>query len=76
MNRERKTERRSEKGIALLIAIFGPHLVVFYLFGIAIAIGCAILLFELGTMLESRAVGLTAALALLPRGHHGCVPTL
>jgi len=50
---------------ALLVGIFGPHLLVFYLFGIAVAIGCAILLFELGTMLEGRAVGLTAALALL-----------
>ena len=53
---------------ALLIAIFGPHLVAFYLFGIAVAIGCAFLLLELGTMLESRAVGLTAALALLFMG--------
>jgi hypothetical protein len=50
---------------ALLIALFGPHLVVFYLFGIAVAIGCAILLFEIGTILEGRAAGLTAALALL-----------
>ncbi|MGO9668760.1 MAG: hypothetical protein ACLPS1_09275, partial [Streptosporangiaceae bacterium] len=41
---------------------------VFYLFGIAVAIGCAILLFELGAMLEGRAVGLTAALALLFMG--------
>jgi hypothetical protein len=53
---------------ALLIAIFGPHLVVFYLLGIAVAIGCAILLFELGAMLEGRAVGLTGALALLFAG--------
>lgn len=53
---------------ALLIGIFGHHLVVLYLFGIAVAIGCAILLLELGTMLESRAVGLTAALALLFMG--------
>ena len=53
---------------ALLIAIFGPHLVVFYLFGIAVAIGCAILLFEIGAMLEGRAAGLTAALALLFMG--------
>ncbi|WP_333647551.1 glycosyltransferase family 39 protein [Candidatus Binatus sp.] len=53
---------------ALLMAIFGPHLVVFYLFGIAVAIGCAILLFELGAMLEGRATGLTAALALLFMG--------
>lgn len=50
---------------ALLIEIFGQHLVVFYLFGIAIAIGCALMLFELGAMLEGRAAGVTAALALL-----------
>jgi len=53
---------------ALLIAIFGSHLLVFYLLGIAVAVGCAILLFELGAMLEGRAVGLTAALALLFMG--------
>ncbi|MGB8413432.1 MAG: hypothetical protein WCE23_11470 [Candidatus Binatus sp.] len=53
---------------ALLIAIFGTHLVVFYLFGIAVAIGCAMLLFELGAMLEGRAAGLAAALALLSAG--------
>jgi len=53
---------------ALLIGIFGPHLVVFYLFGIAVAIGCSMLLLEIGTMLEGRAAGLTAALALLLMG--------
>ena len=53
---------------ALLIAIFGQHLAVFYLFGIAVAIGCSMLLLELGTMLEGPAVGLTAALALLLMG--------
>jgi hypothetical protein len=53
---------------ALLILTFGPHLLVFYLFGIAVAIGCAILLLEIGTMLEGRGVGLTAALALLFMG--------
>jgi hypothetical protein len=53
---------------ALLIGVFGPHLVVFYLFGIAIAIGCALLLFELGTMLAGRAAGLTAGLAPLLMG--------
>ena len=53
---------------ALLIATFGQHLVVLYLFGIAVAIGCAILLLELGAMLEGRAAGLTAALALLFMG--------
>ena len=40
------------------------HLVVFYLFGIAAAIGCALFMFEIGAMLEGRA-GLTAGLALL-----------
>jgi Dolichyl-phosphate-mannose-protein mannosyltransferase len=50
---------------ALLLGIFGMHLVVLYLFGIAVAITCALLLFELGKMLEGRAAGLTAALALL-----------
>jgi hypothetical protein len=53
---------------ALLIDIFGPHLVVLYLFGIAVAIGCAMLLLEIGTTLEGRAAGLTAALALLLMG--------
>ena len=53
---------------ALLIAVFGPHLVVFYLFGIAIAIGCALMLFELGSMLEGRAAGLAGGLALLLMG--------
>src|SRR5882757_3749654 len=33
---------------ALLIGLFGPQLVAYYLFGIAIAIGCAVLLFDLG----------------------------
>src|SRR5271170_2421451 len=51
--------------VALLIGIFGPHLVVLYLLGIVVAIGCAILLFEIGTMLEGRAAGLAAALGLL-----------
>jgi len=50
---------------ALLIELFGQHLVVFYLFGIAVAIGCSVLLLEMGSMLEGRAAGLTAALALL-----------
>src|SRR5271168_3446695 len=47
---------------ALLIELFGQHLVVFYLFGIAVAIGCSVLLLEMGSMLEGRAAGLTAAL--------------
>ena len=53
---------------ALLLSFMGPHLVVFYLFGIGVAIGCALLLFEIGAMLESRGAGLTAALALLFTG--------
>jgi hypothetical protein len=50
---------------ALLVGLFGQHLAGFYLFGIAVAICSALLLLELGTMLEGRTVGLTAALALL-----------
>ena len=53
---------------ALLLSFMGPHLVVFYLFGIGVAIGCALLLFEIGAMLEPRGAGLTAALALLFTG--------
>jgi Dolichyl-phosphate-mannose-protein mannosyltransferase len=50
---------------ALLISLFGPSLNAFYLFGLAVAIGCALLLFEIGAMLDGRGIGLTAALALL-----------
>jgi 4-amino-4-deoxy-L-arabinose transferase-like glycosyltransferase len=50
---------------ALLLFVFGPSLNAFYIFGLAVAIGCALLLLDLGTMLEGRATGLTAALALL-----------
>src|SRR5271156_3626338 len=44
---------------ALLVALFGHSLNAFYLFGLAIAIACALLLLEIGKMLEGRAVGLT-----------------
>ena len=44
---------------ALLVALFGHSLNAFYLFGLAIGIGCALLLFEIGAMLEGRAAGLT-----------------
>jgi hypothetical protein len=50
---------------AILIALFGLSLNAFYVLGLAIAISCALCLLEIGTMLEGRAVGLTAALALL-----------
>jgi hypothetical protein len=53
---------------ALLIHTFGKHLVVFYLFGLAITISCALLLFEIGKLLDSIAVGTAAALALLLQG--------
>jgi hypothetical protein len=50
---------------ATIVFLFGHSLNAFYSFGLAIAIGCALLLLEIGTMLEGRTVGLTAALALL-----------
>lgn len=50
---------------AAVLFLFGHSLNAFYIFGLSIAIGCALLLLEIGTMLEGRAVGLTAALALL-----------
>src|SRR5271170_4925919 len=40
---------------AVLIGIFGPHLAVLYLFGITVGIGSAMLLLEIGKMLEGRA---------------------
>src|SRR5208337_3236250 len=53
---------------ALLIGVCGHSLNAFYVFGLAAAIGCALLLLDIGTMLEGRAAGLTAALALLFMG--------
>jgi hypothetical protein len=53
---------------ALLVGLFGQHFYVFYLFGIAIAIVCALLSLQIGAMLEERAAGLAAALVLLLQG--------
>jgi Dolichyl-phosphate-mannose-protein mannosyltransferase len=50
---------------ALLVSVFGRHLAVFYLFGLAITIASALLLFELGRTLDNVAIGMTAALALI-----------
>jgi hypothetical protein len=50
---------------AIFLFLFGHSLNAFYVFGLAVAIACALLLLDLGTMLEGRAAGLTAALALL-----------
>jgi Dolichyl-phosphate-mannose-protein mannosyltransferase len=48
-----------------LIGLFGRHLDVFYGFGIALALACALLLYRIGTVLEGRGVGLAGALILL-----------
>jgi hypothetical protein len=53
---------------AALIGVFGQHFYVLYLFGLVLAIGSALLLFEIGVMLEGPMVGLAAALALLFQG--------
>jgi hypothetical protein len=53
---------------ALLLAIFGEHFYVFYLFGLILAIWSALLLCEIGAMLEGRAVGIAAAIAMLCQG--------
>lgn len=53
---------------ALLLKLFGEHLSVLYFFGLTLTIGCALALYELGTMLAGRAIGLTAAVALLLEG--------
>jgi hypothetical protein len=53
---------------ALLLKLFGEHLSVLYFLGLSLAIASSLLLFELGRMLAERAVGLTAALALLFQG--------
>jgi hypothetical protein len=50
---------------ALLVAEFGRHLSVFYLFGLTVTIACALFLFELGRMLGGVAIGTAAALALI-----------
>jgi Dolichyl-phosphate-mannose-protein mannosyltransferase len=56
---------------ALLFKLFGEHLSVLYCFGLALAIGCALVVFDFGKLLAGRAVGLTAALVLLLQGF-GC----
>ena len=53
---------------AALIAVFGKNLNVFYLFGLTMTIGCALLLFEIGAILEGSSVGLAAAMAFLFQG--------
>ena len=53
---------------AVLLGLFGKRLYVFYLFGLTLAIGCALLLFDIGEMLAGRAVGLTAAIVILLQG--------
>jgi hypothetical protein len=50
---------------AVLVAAFGPHFYVFFWFGLAITVGCALLLFDLGTMLDGTAIGFTAAFGLI-----------
>ena len=53
---------------AALLWVFGQHLNVFYLFGLTLATACALLSFDIGKMLAGRAVGLTAAAAVLLQG--------
>jgi len=53
---------------ALLIKVFGRHLFVLYSFGLLSAISSALLLLEIGTILEGRAVGFAAGCALLMQG--------
>ena len=53
---------------AFLLALFGQHLAVFYLSGLAITIACALLLFGTAVMLDERAAGLVVALAFLFQG--------
>ena len=53
---------------ALLVSIFGRHLDVFYLFGLTLAVACALLSLQLGLILGDRAAGLAAGLVLLFQG--------
>jgi hypothetical protein len=53
---------------AALLALFGQHLNVFYLFGLTLATACALLLFDIGKMLAGRAVGIAAAVIFLLQG--------
>lgn len=51
-----------------LLGLFGQHLNVLYLFGLALAIGCALLIFEIAITFQERAAGIVAALLLLFSG--------
>ncbi|HLK87640.1 MAG TPA: hypothetical protein VKT27_14135 [Candidatus Binataceae bacterium] len=53
---------------ALLLGIFGERLSILYGLGLALLVGSALTLFEVGQLLGGRAVGLTAALVLLLQG--------
>lgn len=53
---------------ASLIAVFGKHFYVLYLFGLALTIGSALVLFEIGTMLDGNAIGTAAGVGLLLQG--------
>jgi hypothetical protein len=55
-------------GEAILLGIFGQHFYVLYVLGFATMVADALLLFNIGLMVEGRAVGLTAALTLLLQG--------
>jgi hypothetical protein len=55
---------------AALLGLFGQYLNVFYLFGLTLATVCALLSFDIGKTLAGRAVGLTAAVAVLLQGFH------
>jgi hypothetical protein len=62
---------------ALLVEAFGQRLLVFYLFGLAITIGCALSLYRIGSTLEQPIVGLTVAVGFLLQGFsswHGVSP--
>ena len=50
---------------ALLVGVFGQHFTVFYLFGVSLTIACALLVFQIGAILEEPASGLAAALLAL-----------
>lgn len=53
---------------ALLLDLFGLRLLVLYLFGLTMAVACALVMYELGVLLEGPMVGLTAAIVLLLQG--------
>ena len=53
---------------AFLVGVFGEHFNVFYLFGMSLTITCALLLFQIGAILEEPASGIAAALLTLCQG--------